>query len=216
MESVIIQPISQKVADEVRKAIFTGELKAGQVLSQEEIAQKLGVSRIPVREAFSELEKTGLLVLRNNRRAVVADLTVEDFTDHYSIRIILEGEAAARASLTNGHKEIEDAYEELKNASKNQDIPAYVVANEKFHKEIWEASGSKYLILLLNQLWKGLPPYLPELLPEQIKLSSPEHEAILNAILNRQPEDARRFMQKHIERSQKSFIQRYMQINTKT
>ncbi|WP_052947577.1 GntR family transcriptional regulator [Aneurinibacillus tyrosinisolvens] len=71
MEPIIIQPAREKVAAILRKAIFLGELKPGEVLSQEEMASKLGISRMPVREAFQMLERDGLLVLQNRRGAVV-------------------------------------------------------------------------------------------------------------------------------------------------
>jgi DNA-binding GntR family transcriptional regulator len=216
MEIIVNQPISEKVAHEIRQAIYNNELKPGQILAQEEIAQKLGVSRIPVREAFRELEKSGLLVFQNNRRAVVANLTVKELSDHYTIRAILESEAAARASLNQeAYEEIKSLHQEAEKYVRDKNIIDYIKVNELFHREIWEASDSRYLVILLNQLWYGLPPRSPELLLGQAEQSIIEHKAIVNAIISGSVEDARMAMKNHIERSKQDFIKAMSFLNEK-
>ncbi len=207
MEQLSIIPAREQVAAALRKAIFEGELHPGQELTQDEIAQKLGISRMPVREAFQMLERDGLLLLKK-RKAIVQGQTEEDFIDHYDIRALLEGEAAARAAL-NKHNlpAIIHAQQSVEIAAQSNDASGYQQANESFHRSVWRASESTRLENLLNQLWTGLPPHLPELLPEQIVKSIDEHHGIVDAIANGSSEQARTAMVAHVKRSLTDLLQ---------
>ena len=120
MKKVSLLPARDQVAEILRRDIFTGELKKGQELNQENIAEKLGTSRMPVREAFQILEREGILTI-HKRRAVVEGLTTEDIVDHLKIRAMLEGEAAARATIKQ-----ENIVENLKR----------IIQDEKIHVSI--------------------------------------------------------------------------------
>ncbi|TBL75995.1 GntR family transcriptional regulator [Paenibacillus thalictri] len=201
MEQLSILPAREQVAAALRKAIFSGELQVGQELTQEEVAQQLGISRMPVREAFQILERDGLLLLRK-RRAIVQGLTVDDLVDHYDIRSLLEGEAAARAAVRKKDmQDIAGAQAQVEKAAAAKNTADYLSANEAFHRAIWEASESARLEGLLSQLWTGLPPHLPELLPEQIEKSITEHRQIAAAIESGGAEQARAAMSVHVKRS---------------
>jgi DNA-binding GntR family transcriptional regulator len=207
MERLTVLPVREQVAAVLRKAIFSNELEIGKELAQEEIAKQLGISRMPVREAFQILERDGLLTLKNNRSAVVRGLTKDDLIDHYEIRAILEGEAAARAAAPG--KELEDianAHQDVESAVATHNVADYIAANEVFHRAIWEASASPRLISLLNQLWNGLPTQVAEFLPDQADKSVVEHEAILEAIRLGNAEGARSAMQNHVRRSMNDFL----------
>ncbi|MBN6188818.1 GntR family transcriptional regulator [Aneurinibacillus sp. BA2021] len=207
MEPIIIQPAREKVAAILRKAIFKGELKPGEVLSQEEIANRLGISRMPVREAFQMLERDGLLMLQNRRGAVVRELTREDIQEHYELRALLEGEAAARASMYgDDFTDVWHAFEQAEQAAQAGDMTGYVAANEAFHRAIWEAGDGQRLNTLLHQLWNGLPTRLPELLSQQVQRSQAEHRELVSAITARKAEEARALMSHHIMRSFHDFI----------
>jgi DNA-binding GntR family transcriptional regulator len=211
MEQIVIQPAREKVADILRIAIFKGELQPGEVLSQEEIAKKLGISRMPVREAFQMLERDGLLILQNRRGAVVRELTFEDIQEHYELRALLEGEAAARAAnkIHKNKRELAAiiaAQEEAEQAAQAGNVEAYISANETFHRAIWEAGKGQRLNSMLHQTWNGLPTRLPELLSEQTQRSVSEHRRITQAISDQKPNEARSTMSHHITRSFMDFI----------
>lgn len=198
MEQIVILPARERVAEEIRKAIFEEELVKGQELSQEKISKQLGISRMPVREAFQILEREGLISIKN-RRAIVIGLCSKDIIDHIEIRALLEGEAARRACLGNkDFDQIYIAHKKAKQAIINNDNREFSVANEEFHKAIWTASDSFKLESLLIQLWDGLPPHLPVLLPDQKDQSIIEHEAIVNALNEREAEKARAAMSGHL------------------
>lgn len=207
-----MQPITkmsarEQVTSTLRKAIFNGEFEDGEEIRQEDIAVRLGVSRMPVREAFLLLERDGLLIMKNNKRAAVKLFTEEDFLEHYEIRALLEGEAAARAASKNRDwSELEDIILKLKQASEENDTAAYVSHNESFHRAIWKASGSVRLESFLNQLWGGLPTHLPELLPNQMEKSKQEHKEIFETIKNGNAAEAKEKIISHLERSKKDFI----------
>lgn len=202
MKQISLRPAREQVADALRKAIFLGEIRPGSVLTQETIAQQLGVSRMPVREAFQLLAREGLLVLQTHRRAVVREITRADVIDHYRLRSLLEAEAAARASENpDEHDDILAAHEAVIVAYQHTDVEEYVRCNESFHRAIWSGAQSNRLEGLLDQLWNGLPPHLPELFPPQMDRSVSEHEAIVKAIVAGDAEASRIAMQHHIERS---------------
>ena len=209
MEALLIQPVRERIAEMLRKAIFDGTLQPGQELKQAELAEQLGVSRIPVREALLMLERDGLIVVHGNRRATVAEITEANVRDHYDIRSMLEGEAAARASRhPDAHSPIEEAQQVLERAASEKQASAYVQANYRFHSAIWEAAKSAQLANVLNNLWKGLPIHLPELLPElQMERSVAEHRRILDALKAGDGETARRAMVDHVLRSLNDFLQ---------
>jgi DNA-binding GntR family transcriptional regulator len=207
MERLTVLPVREQVAAVLRKAIFCNELKIGRELTQEEIAKQLGISRMPVREAFQILERDGLLILKNNRSAIVRGLTKEDLIDHYEIRAMLEGEAAARASSdSKDHEEILNAHQDVESAVSVNDIADFIAANSAFHRSIWNASKSSRLVSLLNQLWNGLPPHAAEFLSNQSEKSIQEHKIILKAICLGDSTSARTAMQEHVKRSMNDFL----------
>lgn len=207
-----MKPISKlstrdQVVASLRKAIFNGDLKSGEELIQEDIAKKLDVSRMPVREAFQVLERDGLLIMNPNRRVVVKGLTKVDIKDHYDIRAMLEGEAAARASRNKMYcDELIEIQQVIEVAVENNDVKNYTVANEHFHRTIWKASESERLQAFLDQIWSGLPPHLAEVLPIQMDKALREHKEIIETISRGEEKNARKAMQNHIVRSMKDFL----------
>ena len=97
-------PVRVQITAILRKALFSGEYKSGDELSLTETAERLGVSRPPVREAFQTLEAEGLIELRMNRGAIVKTIDEKYITDHYEMRILLESEAAKRAAEQTGEQ----------------------------------------------------------------------------------------------------------------
>jgi DNA-binding GntR family transcriptional regulator len=195
-------PLGERMAALLRQAIVNGDLKPGSELRQAAIAERYGVSRIPVREAIQMLERDGLVVIQRNRRVVVASLSDSDLADHYSVRALIEGEAAFRASrFPEAVAEIEKAHALGQDVLESRDIGAFTAANEAFHAAVWTASGSTRLHLIAKQLWTGIAPHTPSFLPNQIDRSFEEHRRILKAIRSGNPDDAQVAMSNHILRS---------------
>ena len=106
---VKLLPAREQVASILRKAILSRELQEGQEITLEGIAELVGVSTTPVREAFQILARDGLIKLRPNKGAVVQGINEKTIRDHYETRAVLEGEAAARASAASSTATISTA-----------------------------------------------------------------------------------------------------------
>lgn len=210
MKPIAKQSTRDQVIMSLRKAIFNGDLKDGEELIQEDIAKKLNVSRMPVREAFYALEREGLLITNQNRRVTVKGFTLEDIKDHYDIRAMLEGEAAARA-CKNGvdTSELREIQQEIETAVTEKNISDYIIANEHFHRLIWKSSQSERLQSFLDQMWNGLPPHLAEMVEDQMNKSIFEHDKVIQAITSGDEEQARQTLENHVRRSMMDFLENY-------
>ena len=194
-------PAREQVASVLRKAILSGELQEGQEITLEGIASQVGVSSMPVREAFQILAADGLIKLRPNKGAVVLGLTEKNIRDHYETRALLESEAAARASLEGADtSEIEKACQLAEQAIEDDDFSIYSMQNQRFHMAIWEAADNAKIESILSSMWNGVSiGYITE--RDYAVVSNGEHKQILAAILAHHPDQARALMYKHLIRS---------------
>jgi DNA-binding GntR family transcriptional regulator len=202
LQPIDLLPAKQMVAAELRKAIFSHALVAGERVTLEGIADQLGISKTPVREAFHILANEGLLELHARRGAVIKGITIEDIRQHYEVRAILESGAAVlvcknRADLT----EIETALEKGKKLLIDENFDDYEQVHDLFHKAIWSATGNKRLEVTLSGLWNSLSIGYMELLKNYAEKSVAEHTCIYESLLTRNEEAAGLLMKKHIERS---------------
>jgi DNA-binding GntR family transcriptional regulator len=204
MEQVLKAPsYGEVIANRLREAIVRGELRPGQELRQAHLAESMGVSRIPVRDALLALEHDGLVTMGPSRRMVVANLSDEDILDHYSIRALLEGEAASRAAGAANLMALLEAHDSVAHTPGAHE---FVAANRVFHRAIWDAADSPQLISVTSKLWTGLAPHTPYLLPTQIQQSVMEHQRIMDAIVAGDGEEARVAMNAHVMRSAQELI----------
>ena len=127
-----------RVRDLLEEAILEGDLKPGERLRAEALAQRFGTSRTPVREALLQLEAQGLVDVEPNRGAVVRSFDRDDLFDLYQLRALLEPRAAALATPRVSEQDIE-ALDALCEAED------HMAANEAFHRIILEAAGSHAL-----------------------------------------------------------------------
>ncbi|MBQ2263006.1 MAG: FCD domain-containing protein [Loktanella sp.] len=125
----------EAVQQEVERMIITGELEAGARISEQSIAERLGISRGPVREAFRALTEAGLLIGQRNRGVVVREIGREELRDLYQVRAAIEGELAAAAleRLTSDVLfEFDLVQRDMRDALKQQDTARYFAANVQF------------------------------------------------------------------------------------
>lgn len=201
-------PVRVKTASILRKAILSGELASGQELSLTDTANMLGVSRTPVREAFQTLASEGLIELRMNKGAIVKTIDEVFIRDHYGIRMLLEGEAVARA-IQNGMDpgKLEALQTKAEDAGKTIEKAFYDAYNLSFHTEIWAAARSHKLYALLESLWNG-PSYSQAVgETEHRQRSIQEHRKILSCIGRASAEAGRAAMSNHLERSMQNVLQ---------
>ena len=209
-DHLAILPLRERVAAVLRREIFEGLLAGGAELAQEEIAARLGISRMPVREAFQILERDGLLIRKTHYRAVVRPVTEADVRDHYQARAFIEGELAARACAhPESYATIETAIAHAEGAVRKGE-PTYMRAAIDFHRAIWTASGSNTMAMVASQLWTwGITPYFLELVPAAVDDSVREHRELLDVIRSGDVERVRRLMSEHILGAMATFLKHF-------
>lgn len=200
-------PAREQVASVLRKAILSRELKEGQEITLEGIASQVGVSSMPVREAFQILAADGLIKLRPNKGAVVLGINEKTIRNHYETRAVLEAEAAARCSKEGVDiSAIEEAYHLGEQALEENNAKEYGDYNQSFHMEIWEAADNDKMKSMLSALWNGLSMGHKITEEDYAKISIYEHKMILNAIKSHDGEKARKKMYAHIMRSMENIL----------
>lgn len=197
-------PLRDVVFNTLRQAILRGELKPGERLMEIQLANKLGVSRTPVREAIRKLELEGLVLMIPRKGAEVADIVEKGLKDVLEVRKALEELSVRLACDRITKKEIEElklAAEEFKKALKRQDITEIAEADVRFHDIIYMATDNQKLIQLLNNLREQMYRYRVEYLKnEKVHLQLiQEHEALISNIVSHNKEEATVIMNKHID-----------------
>jgi DNA-binding GntR family transcriptional regulator len=173
------------VAASLRKAILYGDIKPGQQLKQETIASQLGISRMPVREALSQLENEGLIKNIPYKGCTVCTFTAADIKEIYQIRKVLESYATELATQNMAPDDIaklEDLMLKLKNCIENDDIDSYAAWDQQFHNTIFEKSANHRLYNFIKTIWQSFPMYLAYSIPKRISRSFEEQSRILEAI----------------------------------
>lgn len=215
MESLELMPARVRITAILKKAIYSGEYKSGEELSLTEVAARLGVSRTPVREAFQSLAADGLITLRMNKGAIVNRIDRKFIQDTFEVRILLEGEAAAKAAKRG--MEVSQLLTRLYHMRDNLDSLTrsdYTALNQDIHMSIWNAADNFKLKNYLMELWNG--PSTGHSVPEEkdhYQKSTEEHIAILGFIQNKQEAQAREAMKAHISRSMENILKYYPDSN---
>jgi DNA-binding GntR family transcriptional regulator len=203
------RPLTDIVFERLHDAIIDGRLEAGQWLRQETLAQELGVSQMPVREALKRLVAEGLAVRIPYKGVKVVEFSPEDIVDICTLRLVLEGLAVRLATPLITTKELERLKEilrELEGYTSQEQIARRRQLNAEFHLCISQASGRQYLVRLLETLWRWFPSVIlyegtlrqEELLPDRMDREIREHWAILEALERRDAQQAEEETRRHI------------------
>ncbi|MCX7828772.1 MAG: GntR family transcriptional regulator [Thermanaerothrix sp.] len=203
--------IGSTAADEayraVRRKIMLGELKPGERLYENALADLLGISRTPVREAFRRLDADGLINVVRNGGAWVADPSEEEIRDAFEIREVLEGMAARKGALLAKPSVIRRLEEELHreaSAVRALDLEGYIDANWSFHRLVAESSGSRTLRECLERpLAKtfAFAVFHRDLFADEVgegRASTMDHRAIIAALSAGNADEAERLMRLHV------------------
>jgi DNA-binding GntR family transcriptional regulator len=146
----------------LRSDILAGVLEPGDQIVQEALAERYGVSRVPLREALKTLESEGQVEYYPHRGYFVAQLSVADLLEVYRLRAILEAEAIRHAVPTLSDEDVAalaDLLEEVDEAADRADVISMTSANRRFHFAIFDAAGLPRLSRLLRQLWEATDAY---------------------------------------------------------
>jgi DNA-binding GntR family transcriptional regulator len=177
----------------LRRAIVTGKLRPGQRVAQEDIADQLGVSIAPVREALRTLEHEGQVTHHPRRGYFVTALAMRDLEEIYELRSILEAHAARRALETLDDEllgRITHAARDCDDAARAGDVSAELEANRRFHFAILDPCDQPHMLRLIRLLWDSTESYraLYYDSPRERRNSLQAHGRILDAIRERDPD----------------------------
>ena len=196
-------PTAQEaVLAELRRVIATGAIAPGAPIRQDALAEQLGVSRVPVREALKILEGEGQVHYEPHRGYTVTELSAADLDEVYRLRELLEAEAirqAVRRLTPEDLVRIRAAGKALHAATKAADMEGITDANREFHFALFEACGQPRLVRLIRQLWDATEVYRAVYFQSVAnrKLVLHEHDALEKALVARDAKAAIRIMDEH-------------------
>lgn len=199
------KPLREIVYEELKRQILVGEILPGTRMMEVELADSMGVSRTPVREAIRKLEKEGLVVIEPRRGAYASDISIKELLDVLEVRRDLEGLAASLASKSVSEDEknefvrINAAYKKAIEDGNTEDMIEY---DSKFHRLIGECSGNGALTQVLSQIQELSLRFRYLYYDDFTRYEHMpmEHEAIEEAILSGDADRARSVSSEHIEK----------------
>lgn len=205
------KPLREVVFETIRNAIISGSLKPGERLMEVQMAERLGVSRTPIREAIRKLELEGLIIMLPRKGAFVADLSVKDLTEVLEIRAALEGLAAGLAVTRINESEIEELEIialKFNKAIEIDDIQELIALDIQFHETIFKASRNERLIQLNSNLREQVQRFREMYLKKanRSKETAKEHNDLLEAISSRDISKAEKLARKHVETTENAIL----------
>jgi DNA-binding GntR family transcriptional regulator len=205
------KPLRELVFENIRKAIVSGTFAPGERLMEIQMADELGVSRTPVREAIRKLEMEGFVVMIPRRGTYVANLSIKDINDVYEIRISLDVLAAGLAAERIEPEEIEELQKlllEITEANEAGDMDKIVQLDTAFHDVLYKASRNDRLSNIINNLReqitgiRGTSMRYPGRMADTIE----EHRALVDSIAARDPERAQNAARVHLENAEHTLL----------
>ena len=193
------------VYDTIREAILTGRYAPGQRLVADDLAQELGTSRMPVREALHRLEVAGLVSITPHRGAIVSELSEPEIVEIYHIRAVLEG-LAARLAISHltpaDYDRLNAIMDEMATAGTDGPNMDHVLrANRDFHEIIWQAARAPRLYELVRNLYDACQRFrnISILIPGRVAQIIQEHRCLTRSLAEGDVVAAERYANEHYE-----------------
>ena len=189
---------------ELERRIISGEIAAGTKLNEVDVAAALGVSRGPVREAFSALSQAGLVRVEKNRGVFVRQVSLEEANEFYEVRAALEGligKLAARRISIDEIEQLRAVVRRMHQTQKSRRADEYFVLNVEFHDVLARAARNNALLAHYRGVVNQLDLYRRATIThgvENIPLSTQEHEAIVEAVAARDEHRAEALLTEHV------------------
>jgi len=196
--------LREKILENIRDAIISGTLKAGSRVSEPDLAERYGISRTPIREAFRQLESEGYLTVIPRRGAVVCDFSQKDVEEFYAIKSILEGYAARRACEKLTQKELDrlqSINDRLAELADQNDVKTFFKVHGDFHDMFIKAADNEKLRELITSLVTKFQRlrFMSLSMPGRMRISVQEHEKIIEAFRKKDPTTAETLVRKNAE-----------------
>ncbi len=199
-----LKPLGELVHEKLREAIIVGDLKPNQRLMEVKLAESLGVSRTPVREAIKKLSQENLVEMIPRKGAYVKPMSKRDILEILEIRRVLESFAAAKAAQVITAAEIEKMQTLMKDfdsSLENSDKRALARADDAFHEVIYTAANNDKLSLIVKSLHESLFRFrtIYYAVTEDHEQVVKAHQKILDAIINKNSDLAKECTEEHID-----------------
>jgi len=213
--NLVNKPISlgAQIADMLKQAILECDFKGGEQLGEQDLQVRFGVSRSPLREAFRELEKLGLVDIIPRKGSFVKRISRKDIEENFPVRAALEGLAARLASKNMNNKvliQLSDVLEKMKTAAGEKDTKKYYTYHLLFHETFIKRAENELLVntlekLRMQSLWHR---FSYQYYQEDFRTSFQVHQEILNSFQNPSidPELIRSQVEDHINVARDSFL----------
>lgn len=206
--------LGEHVFESLKHSIVRGKVSSGEWLVESHIAETLGISRTPVREAIHKLELEGLIERQPRGGFTVLGLNRNDIEETFGIRSVLEGYAARLAAVKHKEEELaalEKKIEEFQNALDRKKMDVLPVINTEFHDLLYALSKSPKLLHMINSLQDQIYRYREMILKEKrfAITSNQDHIQMLKLIRRRDAEGAEQLVRDHISRGQEMVLKEY-------
>jgi phosphonate utilization transcriptional regulator len=204
------------VQQEIRRLIHSGELGPGDKLSEAVLAERLGVSRGPVREAFRVLEEAGLVQLEKNRGVFVRQVPLDEALEIFEIRAMMEAHVGSMLAANASDEQLavlQAMVDSMEEAVHQKDEARYYTLNVGFHETMVSFAGNKKLLALYRRLTRELELFRRRNLTEHALLLSSinEHRSMLASIKSRHGPKAAEALRQHVLMSRERTIRNYLQ-----
>jgi DNA-binding GntR family transcriptional regulator len=206
--------LGEHVFDNLKQAIIRGKITPGEWLVESHIAQMLGISRTPVREAIHKLERERLIERQPRGGFTVLGLNREDIEETFGIRSVLEGYAARLATLKHQDKELitlEKKIDEFQKSLNKNQLEALPGINTEFHDLLYALSKSPRLIHMINGLRDQIFRFRQMILQDDklASISNEDHIQMLKYMRKRDPERVEKLVREHILRGQEEVLRHF-------
>ncbi|MCI9178703.1 MAG: GntR family transcriptional regulator [Lachnospiraceae bacterium] len=200
-------PLRDVVFNTLRQAILKGELEPGERLMEIQLAERLGVSRTPIREAIRKLELEGLVLMIPRKGAEVAEISEKSLREVLEVRRSLEElaiELACQRITPEELTALEEAENRFARAVEDGEVMAIAESDENYHELIYQATANDRLVQILNNLREQMYRYRLEYIKDEDRrqILVVEHEHILRAVRRRDIADAKSAVREHIDNQQ--------------
>ena len=199
---------AEVIFDALREAIVEGSLHDGDTLRQDQIAGMFNVSRIPVREALARLEEQGLITTQRHKGAVVSSLSLDEITEMFEFRALIEGEVIRHAVRAIRPETLDEAKRYALEFANETDSSRWAQLNRLFHYTLYKDCSRPYHLQIVSSALDKIGRYLRAqlILTDGIARARSEHEGILNAAISRDADLAASLTRAHILGASKSLV----------
>lgn len=205
------KPLREIVFETLREAIINAVLKPGERLMEIQLAEEMGVSRTPVREAIRKLELEGFVVMVPRKGAYVAGISIKDIADVFEIRAALEGLAAGLAAERITEEELEQLERilvKIGECVQNNDLEKLIEVDTEFHDTLYKACRNERLVQIVSNLREQIQRARTASLstPGRSKYALEEHKKIVEAVSERNVELSQMLAREHIENAENAML----------